>query len=215
MRRSRLLFQLQRKASASAKIQAIARGKAHRAFFLKLVFAAITVQRWYLSIYRKKELIESLRRAVEGPVVQEVYRQGVSLDSRHLTVIVFNCRGNFRIEGVDQVRGKVYQAFIYAPQAERMVNAENKADPSLRIRFYQPGRVARLLVNRLKMVYLSTDEDLRYTQHGKDEEWIYLAEKRSTGRVNLGAGLDRTLQDQSHVVAKYDKIKKLRSSFQV
>jgi hypothetical protein len=116
------------------------------------------------------------------------------------------------------MRTSVYEGYCYKDKVMSAVEEHNRRITDLRLRerdgikYYQYEAIADLLLSRLRMVFLPEDNDAVFEPTEPGVTYLYITAPRKKGVVGSTAKLDRTLRDQSWIVAKYNKIKARRPS---
>ena len=90
-------------------------------------WAAIMVQKRYRILSARLLASAERRRRTLGPQVEVVFRRGVCIGGRTMTLVVKTCGGNYRLEGLDLVRNIRYEGLMLSQEVERLVETYNKS----------------------------------------------------------------------------------------
>lgn len=197
---------------AAATIQSLVRGVKIRIRMRLLVKSAITIQRFYIKLFTQRRLVDENKRQMDGPVVREVLRQGVRVGGRMFTAVVSRCEGEYKIVAYDVVRASVYEGFCYSDEVLLLL-AEHRVEHGELVRPYQKEAVARVILSRLKMAFIASDDDVDLSTDGVLRRYVWLSAARNRVEVGkTGRLFDRSLQDQSAMLDKYRRVLRHGSS---
>ena len=123
---------------------------------------AVLVVQCAFRIFRARGIMEAeRRRRREGAPVVPMLGQGrgVQVGDRKFTLKIFRSGTNYRLEGVDLLRGAVYEGAVYTAEVMRLITEHNNSIKgetlqanSLRIMPWQHERVVELIIANLGLM---------------------------------------------------------------
>jgi hypothetical protein len=142
-------------------IQRLYRGYRWRTRLYALRCASLIVQCAFRMFRARRIVLAERRRRSEGaPVVPMLgHGRGVQIGDIKFTLKMFRSGTNYRLEGIDLMRGVVYEGAVYTPEVLRLIHDHNAGISgttlyanSQRIQPWQHERVTELIISNLGLM---------------------------------------------------------------
>ena len=133
---------------------------------------------------------ERRRRREGAPVVPMLGQgRGVQVGDRKFTLKIFRSGTNYRLEGVDLLRGAVYEGAVYTAEVMRLITEHNNSIKgetlqanSLRIMPWQHERVVELIIANLGLMpkILAVTAQLGARSSSNSQQYILVTNKNAS-----------------------------------
>lgn len=170
-------------------IQRLFRGYRWRKRLHALKVSSLRVQCAF-RIFRAKRIVdaERKRRAEGAPVVAMLGQgRGVTVGEFSFTLKIYRSGTNYRLEGLDMLRGAVYEGAVYSQEVLKLIKEHNSAivgtslsANSQRIMPWQHERVVELLIANLGIMSATHAVTSQLGARGGQAKYILVADKHAS-----------------------------------